>query len=67
MIKNSAHIRKFTPEQKRQLKAIADTQDIATAKNVLLFTLEQYQAQQNEIARLKRFLEVKRKKIEALQ
>jgi len=67
MIKDSAYIREFTPEQKRQLQAIADAQDIASAKNVLLFALEQYQAQQNEIARLKRFLEMKQKKIEALE
>lgn len=66
MIKDSAYIREFTPEQKQQLQAIADAQDIASAKNVLLFALEQYQAQQNEIARLKRFLEMKQRKINAL-
>jgi len=42
MIKNPAHIRKFTTEQKRQLQAIADAQDIATAKNVLHWNSTRY-------------------------
>lgn len=66
MIKNSAHIRKFTPEQKKQLEAISVAQDIPTANNVLLFALDKYQQQLNEIDRLKRFLDMKQKKIEAL-
>ena len=67
MIKDGAYIREFTPEQKQQLQAIADAQDIPSAKNILLFALDQYQAHINEIDRLKRFLDRKQQKIEALE
>ncbi|MDV6167899.1 hypothetical protein R1T16_05645 [Flavobacterium sp. DG1-102-2] len=66
MIKDSAYIRQFTPEQSKALETIAAEHKINTAKNVLLFALEQYRDNQNEIARLKRFLDMKQKKIEKL-
>lgn len=62
MIKNSAYIRQFTPEQKRQIEAISAEHGIKNANEVLLFALAQYP----EIARLKRLIEYKQRKIERL-
>jgi len=62
VIKNSAYIRKFTPEQKRQIEAISAEHGIKNANDVLLFALEQYPV----IARLKSIIEYKQRKIERL-
>ena len=67
MIKNSAYVREFTPEQKKMLEAIALTQKLKNATDVFLFTLEQYNDSQQEIARLKRLLILKQNKINALK
>jgi len=66
MIKNSAYIRKFTPEHKRLLEAIAAEHKIKNANDVLLFVLEQHYSLKNERDRFIRFNDMKTKKIEAL-
>ena len=67
MIKNSAHIRRFTPEQKRQLEAISKTEGLKNATGVLLFALDKYQDHINQIARRDRIIVLKQKKIEQLK
>jgi len=64
MIKNSAHIRKFTPEQKRQMEVIAEEEGIVNANEILLFILDKYLDQKRQIERLNRFIEIKNQKIE---
>ena len=66
MIKEQAYIRKFTPKQKALLLKLSDELKIKNAKDVLLFCLENRQDLMNENARLKRFLDLKQKKIEVL-
>lgn len=67
MIKNSAYIRKFTPAQKAMLEQLSVDLKMKNANNILLHCLEQYAGKENEIARLKRFLYRKQRKIEELQ
>lgn len=66
MIKNSANIRKFTPEQKRQLEAVSKEEGIVNATDIFLFILDKYLDQKRQIERLKRFNEMKQQKIEDL-
>jgi len=66
MIKKSANIRKFTPEQKRQLEAISAEEGIVNATDIFLFILDKYLDQKRQIKRLKRFNEMKQQKIEDL-
>ncbi|RDI07055.1 hypothetical protein [Flavobacterium sp. AG291] len=66
MIKNSAYIRLFTPGQLKALQAIAAEYKIKTAKKVLLFTLTSFIEHKQEIARLKRIIEYKKKQIEKI-
>lgn len=67
MIRKSTYIREFTPRQTKQLKQISEEEKINTTANVLLYTLEVYQDQKQEIERLKRFLVLKQNKIETLK
>ena len=67
MIKNSAYIREFTPKQRQQVENIATEQKIKNANEVLLFALDQYQEQKQDIARLNRIIAIKQSKIERLE
>jgi len=67
MIKKSTYIRKFSVTQRRQIETIMQEHGIKTVAKALLFAADQYQDHKNEIARLKRFLAMKDKKIEKLQ
>jgi|GEM_PF-2704781 len=63
MIKNSTHIRKFTPKQRQLLELVAEAKKLKTVPDILFFALENYIEQEKEIARLKRIIEYKQKKI----
>ena len=63
MIKNSTHIRKFTPRQRQFLEQVAKAQKLKTVPDILFFALDNYIEQEKEIARLNRIIEYKQKKI----
>ena len=63
MIKNSTHIRKFTPIQRQLLEKVAKAQKLKTVPDILFFALENFIEQEKEIARLNRIIEYKQKKI----
>lgn len=67
MIKNSVEIRKFTPEQKAQLEAVAKEQGLKNATDVFLFVLDKYRDHVNELARKDWIINYKQKKIERLE
>lgn len=66
MIKKSTYIRSFTPKQLKQMQKIQDNEMINTVAGILLFTLDKYEDQRNEILRLNRIIEYKQRKIETL-
>jgi len=67
MLGETTYIRKFTPEQRQQMEAVAMAFNLKTAPQVLFFTLDKYMEQQQDIARLKRLMTLKQTKYEALQ
>lgn len=67
MIKNSTYIRSFTAEQRKNMEKVQADQGFKTVPEILFFALDKYLDQQTEIARLKRIIEYKQKKIERLQ
>lgn len=67
MLGETTYIRKFTPEQRQQMEAVAMAFNLKTAPQVLFFTLGKYMEQQQDIARLKRLMALKQTKYEALQ
>lgn len=64
MIKNSTYIRSFTSEQRKNLEKVQTEQGFKTVPEILFFALDKYLDQKAEIARLKRIIEYKQKKIE---
>lgn len=66
MIKNSAYIRDFSPETKALLEQLSAELKMKNASDIFLYALEQFRDNKNEIARLKRLIEYKQKKINAL-
>lgn len=67
MIKNSTYIRGFTPEQRKNLEKVQAETGFKTVPEILFFALDKYLDQTAEIARLKRIIEYKQKKIERLE
>ena len=67
MIKKSAHIRQFTPEQKAQMERIAQEQKLKNATDVLLFALDKYHDLKFKNDLLTKFNARKQAKIEELQ
>ena len=67
MLGETTYIRKFTPEQRQQMEAVAMAFNLKTAPQVLFFTLDKYMEQQQDIARLKRLMALKQTKYETLQ
>lgn len=66
MIKTSTYIRSFTAKQRKQLEQLQEQTKLKTVPDLLFFSLDSYLDQQKEIARLKRIIEYKQKKIERL-
>lgn len=66
MIKNNTIIRNLNDKQKQQLVAVQEQQKIKSVSKTFLFVLDAYLDQQKDIERLKRFLDLKQKKIEKL-
>jgi len=66
MIKNSAYIREFSPETKALLEQLSAELKMKNASDILLHCLKHFVDNRNEIARLKRLIEYKQKKINAL-
>lgn len=67
MIKSSTYIRSFSAKSCKQMQQIQQEEKIKTVPGILLFALDKYQDQKNEIERLKRLIEYKQKKIETLK
>ena len=67
MIKKSAHIRQFTPEQKSQIERISKEEGLKNATDVLLFALDKYHDLKFKNELLKKYNARKQEKIEELQ
>jgi hypothetical protein len=67
MIKKSTYIRSFTATQIKQLEKVAKDQNIKTVPEILFYSLNQYLEQKQEIASLKRIIEIKKENINKLE
>jgi hypothetical protein len=67
MIKKSTYIRSFTATQIKQLEKVAKDQNIKTVPEILFYSLNQYLEQKQEIASLKRIIELKKENINKLE
>lgn len=66
MIKNSTYIRGFTAKQRKQLEHLQEQTKLKTVPDLLFYALDNYDDKQKEVERLKRIIEYKQKKIDAL-
>lgn len=67
MIKNSTYIRKFTPKQVQLMEQLqAQNKQLKTVPDILFFALERSVELEKDLARMKRFNEIKQAKIELL-
>lgn len=67
MIGNGLHIKKFSPVQKALVQSVATLFGLKKANDVFFFVLDKVIDQQQEINRLKRLLEIKKKEIKTLK
>ncbi|MFH7013113.1 hypothetical protein ACHRV5_14695 [Flavobacterium sp. FlaQc-52] len=67
MIKKSTYIRSFTTTQLMQLEKVAKEQNIKTVPEILFYSLDNYLEQKQEIASLKRIIELKKNNITTLE
>jgi len=67
MIKKSAHIRQFSPEQKAQIERISKEEGLKNATDVLLFALDKYHDLKFKNDLLAKFNARKKQKIKELE
>lgn len=67
MIKKSTYIRKFTPKQVQLMEQLqVQNKQLKTVPDILFFALERSVELEKDLARIKRFNEIKQAKIELL-
>lgn len=62
MIKESTYIRSFTIQQKQQMEIVSKDQKLKTVPDILFFSLSKYLENKNDVDRLKRIIEIRKKK-----